>query len=76
MRWATPTRHVGNGIMVDNTEKLPRGWGTDDLTTFLDLVRQHQLAAFHQKRTACTLASEVDACFMKVGLNKVNRRTR
>jgi hypothetical protein len=65
-----------SAIHVENLgatlERRPNGWGEDDLSTFLDQVRQNQRATFHNKRTAYRLIKEVDACFTKIGINMLN----
>ena len=53
-------------------DHMPPGWGKDDLSEFLDRVRQNQLATFHNKRDAFGLMGEVDACFMTIGSNMLN----
>jgi hypothetical protein len=58
--------------MTTKQKTTPPGWGEDDLSAFLEQVRQHQLATFHNKRTAYGLMKAVDACFMKVGTNMLN----
>jgi hypothetical protein len=49
-------------------EYNPAGWGTKDLTTFLDLVRNNQCATFANHRDAVAVLERIDGAFMRIGL--------
>ncbi len=50
----------------------PPGWGSDDLSAFLQAALQKRHATFHTKKPAYALMQRVDACFMRIGTNLIN----
>jgi len=53
-------------------EHKPAGWGTKDLTTFLDLVRNNQYATFANHRAAVAVLERIDGAFMRIGSHLLN----
>ena len=49
-----------------NTDIVPTGWSDDDLTKFLDIARQHQLATFANKKSATQMIIEIDRSYCRV----------
>jgi hypothetical protein len=53
-------------------EHKPAGWGTKDLTAFLDLVRNNQYATFANHRDAIAVLERIDSAFMRIGSHLLN----
>lgn len=53
-------------------EHKPVGWGKQELTAFLDLVRNNQYATFANHREPAAVLERIDSAFMRIGTNLLN----
>ena len=50
--------------MSGTSDLVPPGWGTDKLTEFFDLARQHAFGTFHNLKAESQRLSAIDAVFL------------
>jgi hypothetical protein len=55
--------------MTESRQPPPRGWGADELSKFLDLVRDNQYATFANKTVRYKKFTAIDGCFLRVAQN-------
>jgi hypothetical protein len=58
-----------------NTTHAPPGWGDDDLTKFLDIVRHNQFATFATEGPAIKKLIAVDGLFLRASKDWVNPKS-
>lgn len=50
----------------------PAGWGTDELSKFLQTAQENQWATFHNLKPAYKILARIDECFMQIAENMLN----
>jgi hypothetical protein len=60
---------------VARTNSTPPGWGTDELSKFLQETQQQQYATFHNKREETSKLIQIDALFVRASANWLNPKS-
>src|SRR5262245_15996509 len=57
---------------VTDVAKPPKGWGQDEISKFLDLIRNNHFATFERKRGEYAQLRNIGDCFVRVKEHFVN----